>query len=696
MRFILFVIILLVLAFCFIYFFKSAGSEQKTLYRRLISLDALSKVLPHSAAELKDLHNKATYQAQITIAQIIAIPHDKRTYANTMQPFDELVAISNLALLRNITEALEHLSPDDVLREAARAVALEIKNFFAEQVMHNAELFKAFKAYADDIKEQLTDAQRYFIAETMKDFERAGLLLPADKQAQLLALGKEITKLVSEFDKNIADEKRTITVPREALAGLDEQFIGSLKRTESGDYILGLDYPTVNMVSQFCAVEDTRKQLLELFHNRAYPVNKEVLEQLLAKRAERAQLLGFANYAAYDLANQMAQTPEKAEQFLKNLLMRAVEKEEQELVRIVGESVLQEQVKPWNLAYLKEQYKKEHYALDENKLREYFPMEKTIQGLLKIYEQFFGLKFVKIPALCLWHDELYALEAYDAKTNQLLGIFILDLHPRPNKFTHAAHVTVVPSVYAKASSDRSVMTNDSIPGISVVMANFPRSTAETPALLTRSNVKTFFHEFGHAIHALLGRTPIASMSGTNVKLDFVEMPSQMLEEWLWNPEILRMVSSHYKTGEPLPDETIQQILKLKQFDAAMAVRAQARYALLSLQLHQQPNPDLDAVLREIGATYAPHIWPDPENHFYASFGHLTEYSARYYGYLWSKVFALDLFAEIEKTGLLDTATGRRYAEAILAPGGTKPPHLLLQQFLGREPRIDAFIKDIGL
>jgi len=689
MRVIFFMIILFIIAFCFAYFFKSSRGE-KRLYNRLTSLDALSKVLPRSVAELKDMHSKATYQAQIAIAQIIAMPHDKRTYANTVQPFDELASISDLALLCNITEILEHLSPDDTLRETARTVALEIKNFFAEQVMHNPELFKAFKAYVDGNSSNvsLSDAQRYFIDETMRDFERAGLLLPADKQAQLLALDKEITRLCSEFSKNIADEQRTITVPREALTGLDEQFIGALKRTQTGDYIIGLDYPTYTAVLQNCAVEDTRKQLAQLYQNRAYPANKQILEQLLAKRFERAQLVGFQNYAAYDLANQMAQTPETVEQFLKNILMRAAEKEEQELVRILGESVLQEQVKPWNLSYLKEQYKKEQYALDETKLSDYFPMEKTIQGLINIYEQFFGLKFVKIPALCLWHDELYALEAYDAKTNTLLGIFILDLYPRPNKYTHAAHSTIVPAVKDHNGTH--------LPEISVVMANFPRATAETPALLKRDNVKTFFHEFGHAIHALLGRTAIASYSGTSVKLDFVEMPSQMLEEWLWNPEILRMVSSHYKTGEPLPEETIQQILKLKQFDAAIFVRNQARYALLSLQLHQEQNPDLDAILRDIFTTYAPHIWFDPENHFYANFGHLTGYSARYYGYLWSKVFALDLFGEIEKSGLLDTATGRRYAETILAPGGTKPAQLLLQQFLGREPRIDAFIKDIGL
>lgn len=687
MRILIFFIVCVIIVMVSLYTSRSSSKEQN-LYNGLTSLDALSKCLPHTVAELQEMHQKATYQAQVAIAQIINLQHDKRTYANTVQAFDELLSLSDLAIVGNVTQILESLSPNDQLRETAHALSLEVRNFMIEQIMQNEELFKAFKAYVEGngATAKLTDEQRYFMSESMRDFERAGLLLPADKRVELLALDKEIARLSSEFEKNIAEEKRTIVVSRDALAGLDEQFVDALKRTESGDYILGTDYPTVTMVLGHCAVEDTRMQLQKLFANRAYPANKLVLEGLLAKRHERAQLVGFTHYAAYDIADQMAQDPQKVEQFLQNMLMRTIEKEEKEFTTILGEAALQQQIKPWNLGYLKEQYKKEHMALDENKLREYFPMEKTIQGLMSIYEQFFGLKFVKIPALCLWHDELYALEARDAKTDQLLGIFVLDLYPRPNKFTHAAHATIVPAV----------ANGLHVPEISVIMANFPRSTADAPALLQRSQVSTFFHEFGHAIHALLGRTSIASYSGTSVKRDFVEMPSQMLEEWLWNPEILRMVSSHYKTGESLPEETIQKILQLKQFEAAMIVRTQARYALLSLRLYQEQKPDLDIILKEIMTTYAPRIWFDPDNHFYAAFGHLTDYSAKYYGYLWSKVFALDLFSEIEKTGLLDTTTGRRYADTILVPGGTKPPHLLLQKFLGREPRIDAFIKDIGL
>ena len=318
MRFILFLIVCVIIVLCVLYFAKSSGKEQ-SLYGSITSLDALSKALPQSAEALKVQQGKAVYQAQIAIAQIINMQDDKRTYNNTVHALDRLSAISDLALVGNIAGTLESLSPQDSVREAARDIALEIQTFFVEQVMHNEALFKAFKAYADGngTREELTDAQRYFMTETMRDFERAGLLLPADKRAELLKLDKELAQLSSAFDKNIAEEKRTITVAREALEGLSDQFIAALKKSESGEYLLGVDYPTYQAVLSQCAVEDTRMQLYRLFQNRAYPLNKPVLEALLAKRHERAQLVGFESYAAYDIADQMAQSTDTVEQFLR-------------------------------------------------------------------------------------------------------------------------------------------------------------------------------------------------------------------------------------------------------------------------------------------------------------------------------------------------------------------------------------------
>jgi len=229
------------------------------------------------------------------------------------------------------------------------------------------------------------------------------------------------------------------------------------------------------------------------------------------------------------------------------------------------------------------------------------------------------------------------------------------------------------------------------------MANFPKATADKPALFTRNDVSTFFHEFGHALHAMLGRTALAGQAGTSVKRDFVELPSQMLEEWLWDRQILKMVSGHYKTGEPLSDELIDTILKLKTFDTGNFVQRQVMLSAIALNYYLPgADKDLYAILYDMSSTYRPQFARHHEDHFYASWGHLTGYAAGYYGYLWSRVFAQDIFEQIKHYGLLDHTIGKKYIDTIIGRGGSADPNQLLYDFLGREPSSDAFFKDLGL
>ena len=315
-------------------------------------------------------------------------------------------------------------------------------------------------------------------------------------------------------------------------------------------------------------------------------------------------------------------------------------------------------------------------------------MEKTIKGLLSIYEQFLGLRLKQVDVDGLWHDEVRTLAVYDKKSNALLGYILLDLHPRPFKFSHACAGSIVPST-----------THDGKPTIqvSVVLANFPKGQGGQPSLLKPSDVRTFFHEFGHAIHYILGRQELASMAGANVKRDFVEMPSQMLEEWLWDNEILKMVSGHHKTGESLPDELIDTMIAVKNIAEGAAIQRQISLGTLSLNCFKDgAHKDVHKLVKESQQKCCPHIAFEPKAHMYAAFGHLTGYGARYYGYLWSKVFALDLFNEIKKHGLLDPVIGKRYRELVIGRGGSKDPNELLKDFLGREPNSDAFFKDLGI
>ncbi len=633
-------------------------------------------------------------EAQERIDQIIAIPTAERTFENTALALDRVVGLSNAAISEHIYEGLELLSPEEAVRNAAHQAMIKLRDFFVDHIMNNKKLYQAFKAYVEGNakNESLNPEQRYFLHETMKDFERAGLNLPDEELAQVKKLQKELTELALIFGRNIAQDNRTITVPRSALVGLEDDFIASLKKTDEGLYILGVDYPTYFNVMEHCSVEDTRRQLYLAFNNRAYPANESILKQIIAKRDELARFLGFASYAQLSIDSEMAKTPERSQEFIVDLIAKSkdkVKEEIKELTATLPESVeltADGKIKPWDFAYLKAMYKKGKFAIDERKIAEYFPMKKTVNELLAIYHQFLGVDFQEVPATGLWDDEVKVVKV--SKDGKLLGILLLDLYPRPNKYSHAAHLTAVPAVYKNG---------ESIPAVSVVMANFPKPTATKPSLLTRNDVNTFFHEFGHALHALLGRTLLASFAGTNTKMDFVELPSQMLEEWLWDKAILKKISGHYKTGEPLPDELIEKILKLKRLTSGSFVRQQGYLSLLALNYYKEgPDKDPYQLMKQLHDQLITDILFEPQNHFYASFGHLTEYGAKYYGYLWSKVFALDLFDEIKKHGLLNPAIGQKYIVDVIGKGGSQDPNELLCTFLGREPNNKAFLKDMGL
>jgi thimet oligopeptidase len=316
-------------------------------------------------------------------------------------------------------------------------------------------------------------------------------------------------------------------------------------------------------------------------------------------------------------------------------------------------------------------------------------VQSTIDSLLLVYEKFFNLSFKQLPANGLWDADVRLIEVIDNTINRTIGYLFLDLFPRPNKYNHACENTIIPVTY-------DAQGNPNI-GVAIVIANFPKPRADKPALMLFKDVTTFFHEFGHAMHALLGRTPLASFSGTQVKWDFVEMPSQMLEEWLLDTEIITMVSKHYKTGQPLPNDLIAAILKSRTYDSGFYVDRQLYLAQLALKLFNNgPTVDVDATLKQVFNEYLYRIQFDAQDHLYASFGHLTGYGSRYYGYMWSKVFAHDLFNAIKKEGLLNPVVGRRYVDAVIGKGGSKDPNDMLKDFLGRAPNQDAFLHDLGL
>ncbi len=669
--------------------------KTKRIVDQVTSAENVISLFQTSPEEIKQLTQLYIDEAKQEIDKIIAIPDDQRTFANTAQALDDLCGLANIDIFGGLLSGIENTNPDEKIRNAAHQAMLQISTFAIDNISNNKKLYQAFKAYAQGNakKENLSPEQRYFIDENMKSFKRAGLELPDDQLAQVGKLKKELTDLSLKFSRNIAQDKSTITVSKDELKGLSDDFINTLKLTDDGLYILGMDYPTVFNVLDNCTVEGTRKKLSEAFNNRAYPDNETLLKQIIAKRDELADKLAFKSYAALDLDSQMVKTPERAQQFILDLIARSNRKVDTELalqLKNMPTSVSltkNGKIKPWDVRYIENQYKKKHLNVDENKVSEYFPMQNTIKELLDIYSKFLSITFKEVPVTGLWDKDVKFVEVYDKSGKELLGYLFLDLYPRPNKFSHAAHWGILP---ATCNGKR-------IPSIGLVVANFPKGNGDKPALLKRQDVSTFFHEFGHALHNMLGCTQLATQAGTSVKTDFVELPSQILEEWLWDKDILKKVSKHYKTGEPLPDELIDNILKLKTYDSGYFVQRQGCLSLISLDYYK-PGADKDpyAIMKHIFKEYKPRFMFDDTNHFYASFGHLTGYGAKYYGYLWSKVFALDVFNQIKEQGLLNPEVGQKYINTIIGRGGSADPNELLKDFLGREPRIDAFLKSMGL
>jgi thimet oligopeptidase len=657
------------------------------------SIKDIEQLFSHTPEQYKAQTSKAIAGLKTEIAKIIAIPRKEKNFSNTALALDHASAFSDLAIIRNILQVIDLTNPDKALRDMAQELQVTIESTYVDEIVSNKELYHALKEYAQHNAqhENLTKEQRYFLDETLMSFKREGLELADDKLEEVKKLRKELAALTLEFDSNIAKDATTVAVPLDALVGLPDDFIAALKKTDNDLYILTLDYPTYYTVMENCSVSDTRKKMRSAFNNRAYPANKTILEKVIAKRDQLARILGYDSYADYDTADQMVKSAQRAQDFVDSIVKKSQEKAVQEFknfTKQLPESVTldaQGRIYPWDEAYARNVYKKS-YDVDELKIAEYFPMEKTVDGLFDIYQKFFSLVFTKKP-IHVWHEDVFVIEV-SHKTGEFIGYLLLDLYPRPNKYTHACEATIVPATFVDGKPNKAV---------SAVLANFPKSTPHKPSLLKRSDVKTFFHEFGHALHDLLGRSELVSLAGTNVKRDFVELPSQMLENWLNDRQILKMVSSHYLTGEPLPDATVDALINIKNLFSGTNTLGQMVYASLALAYFKPgAQKDIDGIQQSIYQAIRPHVVYDPNDRSYASFGHLMGYGAKYYGYMWSNVFALDIFEQIKEAGLLNPEIGKKYVQTVIGRGGTADPDDLLFDFLGRKPTEDAFLRDMGL
>lgn len=658
----------------------------------------VEKLFPQTVAQIEPQVKNVEKEIDQRVAAMLAVTPKKRTFANTAQAYDDIFRI-----MRNVQSPLEiikYVSPQPAVRAAAEDAVVELYRFSQNAFLKNKRVYEAFKAYVDGNarNESLSDEQRYYLQTQMRMFEHDGLMLPEEQLEQLKRLFNEIAHLWVTFDHNISDDTTTVVCTKQELAGVPESVVNGLARTRGGDYLVGVDYPAVFAVLKYAHDEQTRRRVYEAFENRAYPANYAVLKQLIEKRTQVAKLLGFDSYAAYEISNEMARTPAAVEEFLANVGKKIGEKFDKEvadLLQDLPEGVtltIEGKLKRWDSFYVREQYKQKHLHIDDKSLTEYFPVDHVLHEAFDMYQQFLGLRFEPVKSVHLWHDSVIAFAVYRVRDGALQGYLVLDLYPRPGKYSHACELEAVPA---------QIINNVRCPAVICLITNFPRGVDGKPGLFKLRDVEVLFHELGHAMHNMVNNTHLfaftCTASGCANKIDFIEMPSQMFERFVEYPAVLRRLSRHYKTGQPLPEQTIEALSTIERFDSGQNNIIALLKSLLSLQLYAQKNPDIDELYRSIlSSLFGNHFYWDDASHFPANFNHLTEYGSRYYGYLWSMVFAADVFDAIKKRGGLTPEVGARLVDDILSKGSSVDPQIMLEKFLERAPTTDAFFALLGM
>lgn len=531
---------------------------------------------------------------------------------------------------------------------------------------------------------KLSLADKRYLEHLLLDYRRSGVDKDEATRDKIKKLSEEINLIGQEFEKNYREGGKKIELTSvQALKGLPTDYIERHKPNADGKIIITTDTPDYMPVMQYAKSDALRERLYRTYREMAYPDNKDVLENLMAKRYELAQILGYPDYATYVTEDKMIKSPQNAQEFIDKVSALATPLAQQEyqvlLKRLQKINPKARRVDDWQKMYLQELIKKEKYQVDAQKIRQYFPFAKVQQGIFDLTQTMFGVT-IRPWQTETWHPSVKAFEIVD--NNQVIGRFYLDMHPREGKYKHAAQFGI-----------QSGIKGVQLP-IAALVCNFPGG--ENPnELMEHSDVETFLHEFGHLLHTMFsGEHERVAFSGTRTEWDFVEAPSQMLEEWVWDAETLASFARNQK-GEVIPVSLVKKMRAGRDFGRGLWTKHQLFYAATSLNVYNK-NPaeiDLDKLTAKIQATYSPFGYVDG-THFYASFGHLNGYSAIYYTYMWSLVIASDMFSEFEKQGLRNPEIAQRYRRMVLAPGGSKDAADLVQDFLGRPFSFDAFTKNL--
>ncbi|MGB6356067.1 MAG: M3 family metallopeptidase [Steroidobacteraceae bacterium] len=619
--------------------------------------------------------------ARRAIDRIVAV-QGPRTLDNTLSAYDESIRQINAAIYFSML--MEAVHPDASFRDRATAMTRKASALQTDLSL-NRGVYDALAALPLGHADRAT---RYYVQRQLLEFRLAGVDKDDKTRARLKVLNDELTEEQSAFERNINDGQKTVEVHDAAeLAGLPKDYIDGHAPGKDGIIRITTSYPDYLPAMKFAASDALRSRLLLAFSTRAYPQNRDELMKMLVTRHEIASLLGYASWADYNAADKMIVSGARIAAFIRDLdaaVRPLAEKEFQMLLAEKRKSDPQAtSIGLQERSYFQEQVRRSSFDFDSQSVRPYFPYQRVKQGILDTAATLFHVSFRQEPGVPAWDPSVETWLVLD--DGKVIGRIYLDMHPRPGKFSHAEMMPVLDGIRGKQLPE------------GILICNFPQPTAQDPALMEYGDVQTFFHEFGHLMHAILGGAqPWAGISGISMESDFVEAPSQMLEEWIQSPQVLASFARDYRSGKPIPADLVRRMNRASAFGRAGYVGQQNGYTALSYDIYalDPRQVNLDEIDHRDTVKYSL-FTPLLGMRDYASFGHLAGYSSAYYTYMWDKVIAEDFFEQFDSKNLLAGDTPLRYRRTVLEPGGSESANDLVKNFLGRPQSMDALRRWMG-
>lgn len=613
-----------------------------------------------------------------------------RTFSNTIEPLEEMAVLTSLAYGRG--PFLGNVSTDSELRDVARAAEERLTKWQVD-VEFREDVYTAVKEFSEtDEARGLEPQQRRLLEFMMRDFRRAGHELGERDRSELKELQERMVELSLAFSKNLAEYEDYLEVTEADLDGLPGGYADHLKPGEQeGTLKISMDYPDVVPFMESATRRDLREKLTFKFNSQAVESNRPILEEAIQIRERIGAIFDQPSWAHHGMEVKMAKRPEAVLAFYESLIPKLTAKgaeELREMTDLLHRDGHPGELQSWDFRYYDTVLRKERYGVDPNEVSQYFSLEQVIEGMFALTGEVFGLTYSRLETTKAWHEDVLLYEVRDSSTDALIAHFFADLFPREGKYTHAAAFPLVPGHRIPSGGYEAP--------VSAIVANFTKPANGKPSLLTHNEVVTLFHEFGHILHMSLTKADFVRFSGANTEWDFVEAPSQIMENWCWDAGVLARFAGHYETGVEIPGKLVRQLVTARNLNVALTTLRQISFGWLDMGMHgPRDDRDLDAILSESQAIT---LFPPHEGTFFPSgFGHLMSgYDAGYYGYLWSEVFGDDMFSRFAEAGVTNPEVGRSYRETVLEPNGSKDASELLRAFLGREPSSEAFLEKLGI